>query len=51
LELGSGTKRGISVVRDALIFVDRGPFREALAAIDDESLTLAPGESMDKPAP
>ena len=49
LRAGDGFAFGL--VRDALIFVDRGPFREALAAVDDESLALAPGESMDKPAP
>jgi hypothetical protein len=46
LRAGEGFSFG--VVRDALIFVDRGPFREALALIDDEGLELAPGESMDK---
>jgi hypothetical protein len=48
LRAGDGFVFGL--VRDALIFVDRGLFREALAAIDDESLGLAPGESMDKEA-
>jgi hypothetical protein len=47
LRAGDGFVFGL--VRDALIFVDRGPFREALAAIDDESLELCPRESMDKP--
>jgi hypothetical protein len=46
LRAGDGFVFGL--VRDAVIFVDRGLFREALAAIDDESLELAAGESMDK---
>jgi hypothetical protein len=48
LRAGDGFAFGLA--RDALIFVDRDPFREALVAIDEESLELAPGESMDKPA-
>jgi hypothetical protein len=48
--LRAGEGFAFGVVRDALIFVDRGTFREALAAVDEDSLELAPGESMDKSA-
>jgi hypothetical protein len=44
----AGEGFAFGVVRAALIFVDRGPFRELLALIDEEGLELAPGESMDK---
>lgn len=47
--LRGGDGFAFGLVRDALIFVDRGLFREALVAVDEEGLTLAEGESMDKP--
>lgn len=50
INLRDGGGFSFGLVRDALIFVDRGPFQEALALIDEEGLELAPGESMDKSA-
>lgn len=48
-DLRDGRGFAFGLVRDAVIFVDRGPYQEALAALDEEQLALAPGESMDKP--
>jgi hypothetical protein len=47
LRKGDGFAFGL--LRDALIFVDRGPFRDVLIVVDEECLALAEGESMDKP--
>jgi len=51
LNLRAGLGFSFGLIRDGLIFVDRGPYREILAAIDEERLALAPGESPDKPRP
>jgi hypothetical protein len=48
VNLRSGWGLSFGLVRDALIFVDRGPYRDALIRIDDEHLELAEGETMDR---
>lgn len=48
INLRNGWGFAFGLVRDALIFVDRGRFQEALVLIDEERLELAPGQSIDK---
>jgi hypothetical protein len=47
--LREGHGFAFGVVEDARVFVDRGPFRDALRAIEEEGLRVAPGRENDRP--